>query len=120
MSEYNGEKDCLLEIRDLYVSYHKEPPVFVKNGSEGRDGILKGINLEVKKGCLTALLGANGSGKTTLLKAACGLLPSPSIPVLRYRQGVRPGAAVVQTPGAGGLYQLYPSEKQYIISYQNG
>ena len=111
MSEYNGEKDCLLEIRDLYVSYHKEPPVFVKNGSEGRDGILKGINLEVKKGCLTALLGANGSGKTTLLKAACGL---------RYRQGVRPGAAVVQTPGAGGLYQLYPSEKQYIISYQNG
>lgn len=76
MSEYNGEKDCLLEIRDLYVSYHKEPPVFVKNGSEGRDGILKGINLEVKKGCLTALLGANGSGKTTLLKAACGLLPS--------------------------------------------
>ena len=49
MSEYNGEKDCLLEIRDLYVSYHKEPPVFVKNGSEGRDGILKGINLEVKK-----------------------------------------------------------------------
>ena len=70
MSEYNGEKDCLLEIRDLYVSYHKEPPVFVKNGSEGRDGILKGINLEVKKGCLTALLGANGSGKTTLLKAA--------------------------------------------------
>ena len=110
MSEYNGEKDCLLEIRDLYVSYHKEPPVFVKNGSEGRDGILKGINLEVKKGYLTALLGANGSGKTTLLKAACG----------RYRQGVRPGAAVVQTPGAGGLYQLYPSEKQYIISYQNG
>lgn len=116
MSEYNGEKDCLLEIRDLYVSYHKEPPVFVKNGSEGRDGILKGINLEVKKGCLTALLGANGSGKTTLLKAACGLLPS-RCGTVRVCGRELPS---FRRPGAGGLYQLYPSEKQYIISYQNG
>ncbi len=33
---------------------------------------------------------------------------------LRYRQGVRPGAAVVQTSGAGGLYQLYPSENSIL------
>ena len=65
-------------------------------------------------GYLTALLGANGSGKTTLLKCGMRTASKP----LRYRQGVRPGAAVVQTPGAGGLYQLYPSEKSvyYIIS----
>ena len=76
MNEYNEEKDCLLEIRDLYVSYRREPSVPADHGAAGRDGILKGINLKVKKGCLTALLGANGSGKTTLLKAACGLIQS--------------------------------------------
>lgn len=115
MSEYNGEKDCLLEIRDLYVSYHKEPPVFVKNGSEGRDGILKGINLEVKR-MSDGSAGSQRFRKDDSFKSGMRTASKP----LRYRQGVRPGAAVVQTPGAGGLYQLYPSEKQYIISYQNG
>lgn len=35
---------------------------------------LKNITLTLKKGIITALLGADGSGKTTLLRIICGLL----------------------------------------------
>jgi len=38
--------------------------------------VLKGINLEVDRGKIVALLGANGAGKTTTLKAISGLLRS--------------------------------------------
>jgi branched-chain amino acid transport system ATP-binding protein len=38
--------------------------------------VLKGINMEVQKGQIVALLGANGAGKTTTLKAISGLLHS--------------------------------------------
>ncbi len=31
--------------------------------------VLKGINLNIEKGCLTSILGPNGAGKTTLLRA---------------------------------------------------
>ncbi|UQZ91200.1 branched-chain amino acid ABC transporter ATP-binding protein [Deltaproteobacteria bacterium Smac51] len=36
---------------------------------------LKGINLEVKKGEIIALLGSNGAGKTTTLASISGLVP---------------------------------------------
>ncbi len=38
--------------------------------------VLKGINLTLKKGSLTALTGASGCGKSTLLEIASGLLQS--------------------------------------------
>lgn len=75
MNGYNVEKDCLLEIRDLQVSYQKGTTAAGRNSREPQTAVLDGVNLTVKKGCLTALLGVNGSGKTTLLKAACGLIP---------------------------------------------
>ena len=39
--------------------------------------VIKGVNLEIKKGELVALIGPSGSGKTTLLQIA-GLLDSPT------------------------------------------
>ncbi|KOY82303.1 ABC transporter ATP-binding protein [Lysinibacillus macroides] len=43
-----------------------------KNG-EVEEEILKGINLSLKEGEITALVGASGSGKSTLLTIAAGL-----------------------------------------------
>ncbi|MGH3423713.1 MAG: ABC transporter ATP-binding protein, partial [Nocardioidaceae bacterium] len=39
----------------------------------GRTTVLDGIELEVRTGCCTALLGESGSGKTTLSKSVAGL-----------------------------------------------
>lgn len=41
----------------------------------GRIKALKGIDLEVRKGELVALVGANGAGKTTFLRALSGVQP---------------------------------------------
>lgn len=41
--------------------------------SYGSIKVLKGINIEVRRGQIVALLGANGAGKTTTLRAITGL-----------------------------------------------
>lgn len=43
---------------------------------EVKEEILKGVNLTLKDGELTALVGASGSGKSTLLTIAAGLQPA--------------------------------------------
>ncbi len=42
----------------------------------GRRVILPEVNLSLRRGSFTGLLGANGSGKSTLLKTVLGILPS--------------------------------------------
>jgi len=37
---------------------------------------LKGVDMELPKGCLAAVMGPNGAGKSTLLQALAGLLPA--------------------------------------------
>jgi branched-chain amino acid transport system ATP-binding protein len=42
----------------------------------GQTRALHGIDLDLKEGGITALLGANGAGKTTVLRAICGMIRS--------------------------------------------
>ena len=58
-SEAKG--DVVLRLSGLEASY-------------GRIRALNGIDLEVRRGQIVALLGANGAGKTTTLKAISGLV----------------------------------------------
>ena len=46
--------------------------------------LASGINLEVKRGMMVALMGANGSGKSTLIKTMVGLIPKLSGRILLH------------------------------------
>lgn len=53
--------DLVLRARGLSIGYGEVP-------------VLDGVDLEVRRGEVVALIGPNGSGKTTLLKALSGIL----------------------------------------------
>lgn len=55
----------LLEVTDLHGGYGSGP-------------VLHGIELEIFKGSVTALLGRNGMGKSSTIRAVAGLLPESS------------------------------------------
>jgi len=57
-----------LELKNIYRSF--------KQGSQTLE-VLKGINLDIEKGEVIALIGPSGSGKSTLLQIA-GLLEKPT------------------------------------------
>ena len=54
--------ETVLEFKNVYFRYGREYP-----------DVLKGLNLQVRKGEIFCFLGANGSGKSTLLKLCAGL-----------------------------------------------
>lgn len=53
--------DAIIKLENLSVGYR-------------RKAVLSGLNLELKRGSFTGLLGSNGSGKTTLIKTLLGIL----------------------------------------------
>ncbi len=53
----------MLKVRNLRVSY-------------GKINAVKGVDLEVNKGEIVALIGANGAGKTSILNSLMGIVPS--------------------------------------------
>lgn len=58
-------EETLLTLSNIYFSY-------------GDINALNGVNLSIKKGDFTALIGANGSGKTTLFKIIDGIIKPKS------------------------------------------
>lgn len=55
---------------------------------EVKEQILKGINLSLREGEVTALKGASGSGKSTLLTIAAGLQPATSGKIIFEEQNI--------------------------------
>ncbi|OLS27689.1 MAG: Lipoprotein-releasing system ATP-binding protein LolD [Candidatus Heimdallarchaeota archaeon LC_3] len=60
----SAERDTIIEIKNLIKIYRK---------GHIEVTALRGINLEVKKGDMLAILGSSGSGKTTLLNVIGGI-----------------------------------------------
>lgn len=63
-------RDSIIEVFDLHYQYADGTPA------------LKGVNLGIKRGQTTAILGGNGAGKTTLFLAFNGILKPSSGRVL--------------------------------------
>lgn len=55
----------MIEIKELYKSF-------------GKKEVLKGVNLNIKKGATTVIFGLSGSGKSTIIKHIVGLLQPDS------------------------------------------
>jgi phospholipid/cholesterol/gamma-HCH transport system ATP-binding protein len=91
--------DCvnLIEIRDLHFAY-------------GRREVLKGLDLEIPKGKVVAILGSSGCGKTTLLQLIGGAL-KPS------RGSVKVCGHDVHELDHDGLYRL---RRQIGMMFQKG
>lgn len=85
-------RETLLAVRGLESRY-------------GRIKALKGIDIEIAKGELVALVGANGAGKTTLLRAISGVQPVSAGKIIfdgeditRIRADLRVEMGICQVP----------------------
>ena len=61
--EKAAKKDAVISLSDVWFRYERQ----------GKD-ILKGVDLNVPKGKLFAIVGGNGTGKSTMLKAICNVV----------------------------------------------
>jgi energy-coupling factor transporter ATP-binding protein EcfA2 len=96
VSDENVEKISLVKFEDVAFGYESEREV------------LHGINLEIKRGDIIAVLGPNGSGKTTFVKHAIGLLKPKSGRVLVNGRDTRQ-ASVAEIAGTLGYVFQSPS-----------
>jgi ABC-type branched-subunit amino acid transport system ATPase component/ABC-type branched-subunit amino acid transport system permease subunit len=93
-----GARDPVLAVAGLEVSY-------------GRTQVLFGVDLEVERGEILALLGTNGAGKSTLLAAVCGLVKAQAGSVVfdgHALDGASPqdtvARGIVLMPGGKGVF----------------
>ncbi|WP_102959101.1 zinc ABC transporter ATP-binding protein AztA [Mangrovicella endophytica] len=83
---------------DLTLGYHRHPAVHHLNGT-------------VRRGSLTAVVGANGSGKSTLMKGIVGVLKPMS-----GRCAVAPGTSLAYLPQQSELDRSFPARVIDLVS----
>ena len=76
MVDSRASTGAIVELKGLRAGY-------------GEIQVLWGIDLAVRKGEITALIGSNGAGKTTLMRALSGLIPVQSGSYLCEGEGRR-------------------------------
>ena len=96
VSSLDAPQPALVRFENVAFSYQPETEV------------LHGINLEIKRGDVIAVLGPNGSGKTTFVKHAIGLLKPKSGNVLVNGRNTRE-ASVAQIASTLGYVFQSPS-----------
>lgn len=88
----------ILELKDIRMSY--------TNARNEVSDILKGVNLLIEEGKVTALAGGNGAGKTTLFNIICGFEKGFQGQVLLDGQDIsRLSAHRIARMGVGRLFQ---------------
>ena len=87
-----------LTFRDLTLGYNSHPAIHHLNGT-------------VRKGSLTAVVGANGSGKSTLMKGIVGVLKPMEGAVVRM-----PGARTAYLPQQSELDRSFPARVVDLVS----
>ncbi len=90
--------DACITFRDLTLGYNSHPAVHHLSGT-------------VRKGSLTAVVGANGSGKSTLMKGVVGML-KPMVGSV----AVTPGTRVAYLPQQSELDRTFPARVVDLVS----
>ena len=104
--------DTATDLPNASASISGEPLVRIRDMvyRRGTRKIFDGINIDIERGKLTAIMGPSGTGKTTLLRLIGGQL--------------RPDAGTVQVDGESvpelGYRQLYELRKRMGMLFQNG
>ncbi len=92
-----SDSDNLIEIRDLHYS-------------RGKRKIFSGLNIDIRRGEVTAVMGPSGTGKTTLLRLITRQL-------LPHRGTILVDGVDISTLDTKGLYEL---RKRFGMLFQNG
>jgi phospholipid/cholesterol/gamma-HCH transport system ATP-binding protein len=89
--------DAVVDVRDAHY------------GIDGRE-IFSGLNIRVRRGLITAVMGPSGTGKTTLLRLVTGQLFASSGQVLVF------GRDIASLSGS----EIYAARKRMGMLFQNG